>query len=73
MAISGSLTLLTNLVMAWTTHKLQSELDRRKGRGLKTVPKNVMRHIGPVHFAGINFRGRFNFPIKTYAERVLAA
>lgn len=36
-AISGSLTLLTNLAMAWTTHKLQGVLNHR-GRRERPVP-----------------------------------
>lgn len=72
-AISGSLTLLTNLTMAWMTHKLQGVLDDRANSGRSVPAPEVLRHIAPVHSEGINFRGRFHFPIKTYANRILAA
>jgi TnpA family transposase len=72
-AISGSLTLLSNLAMAWMTHKLQAVLDARSRVGRPVPSPDVLRHIGPVHSEGINFRGRLHFPIKTYASRILAA
>ena len=71
-AISGSLTLLTNLAMAWMTHKLQAALDLRADTGRALPSPAVLRHIAPVHSEGINFRGRFHFPIKTYANRILS-
>jgi len=72
-AISGSLTLLSNLAMAWTTHKIQGVLDERAHRGRPVPGPEVLRHIAPVHSEGINFRGRLHFPIKTYAKRILSA
>ena len=72
-AISGSLTLLSNLAMAWMTHKLQGVLDLRAENGRSVPGPEVLRHIAPVHSEGINFRGRFHFPIKTYANRILSA
>tara|TARA_R110002073_G_scaffold146502_1_gene299032 strand:+ start:10259 stop:13153 length:2895 start_codon:yes stop_codon:yes gene_type:complete len=72
-AISGSLTLLSNLVMAWTTHAIQCVLDRRARKGRSLPDSEILRHIAPVHTKGINFRGRFHFPIKTHAQRILAA
>ena len=72
-AISGSLTLLTNLAMAWMTHKLQGVLDHRAETDGAVPGPEILRHIAPVHSEGINFRGRFHFPIKTYASRILSA
>jgi len=72
-AISGSLTLLSNLVMAWTTHAIQCALDRRTSKGMSLPGSEILRHIAPVHTKGINFRGRFHFPIKTHAKRILAS
>lgn len=41
------------------------------------APSSWRRKSAPVfnglHSEGINFRGRFHFPIKTYASRILAA
>jgi hypothetical protein len=61
-AISGSLTLLTNLVIAWNTRRMQSTLDdwQRKGQG---IDDNWLRRLGPAHFAHVNFRGTLSFPI----------
>lgn len=69
-AISNSLTLLTNLTMAWWTHKLQGVLDRRKQAGLKEVDEEILRHISPVHFEAMNLRGELVFPVSAYAHRI---
>nr|WP_328515196.1 Tn3 family transposase [Ralstonia solanacearum] len=55
-AISGSLTLLTNLVVAWNTQRMQTTVDawRRKGQ---RVDEDWLRRMGPAHFAHVNFRG----------------
>lgn len=62
-----------NLAMAWMTHKLQGVLDDRLRAGRAVPGAEILRHIAPVHSEGINFRGRFHFPIKTYASRILSA
>lgn len=69
-AVSGSLTLLTNLVMAWMTHRMQTVLDQwtKEGHSISTVQ---LRHISPMHFEGINFRGTFHFPTDQYLSRLL--
>jgi hypothetical protein len=64
---------LSNLAMAWTTHKIQGVLDDRVHRGRPVPGPEILRHIAPVHSEGINFRGRMHFPIKTYAKRILSA
>lgn len=70
-AISGSLTLLTNLAMSWTTHHMQTVLDAwRRGRG-GSVDAEVLKHIGPVHFEGTNFRKTFDFPTHKYLDRLI--
>jgi len=70
-AISGSLTLLTNLTMAWTTHKIQSIIDENKRQGKQPIDEEALRHIGPAHFKGINFNGQMQFPINCFAERLI--
>ncbi len=70
-AISGSLTLLTNLVMAWNTHQMQRVLDRWKRKGLNIEPE-IVRHIAPTHYRHINFRGEFEFPIEDATHRLLS-
>ncbi|KVE10667.1 transposase [Burkholderia vietnamiensis] len=71
-AISGSLTLLTNLVIAWNTQRMQATVDdwRRKGR---QVDDEWLRRMGPAHFAHVNFRGTLSFPIDRYGEVLLEA
>jgi TnpA family transposase len=71
-AISGSLTLLTNMVIAWSTQQMQATLDgwRSKGQG---IGDDWLRRQGPAHFAHVNFRGAMSFPIERYRETLLDA
>jgi TnpA family transposase len=71
-AISGSLTLLTNLVIAWNTQRMQATVDdwRRKGQ---LIDDDWLRRMGPAHFAHVNFRGTLSFPIDLYQEMLLDA
>ena len=70
-AISGSLTLLSNVTMAWMTHHMQHVLDRWKKENVRSVDQDILRHIGPAHFEGVNFRGKFDFPMQQYRDRLL--
>ncbi len=72
-AISGSLTLLTNLVLAWTTHKIQAVLSAESADDPIGVTEKHLRHILPGHFEGINLNGVFHFPIHQFAHRLLSA
>ncbi len=71
-AICCSLTLLTNVVIAWNTHRMQKTVDawRRKGQ---QVDDDWLRRMGPAHFAHVNFRGTLSFPIERYREMLLEA
>jgi hypothetical protein len=40
--------LLTNIVIAWDTMKLQETVDRLKANG-ERIDDSVLRRIGPVH------------------------
>lgn len=71
-AISGSLTLLSNVTMAWMTHHMQRVLDGWKRESGLSVDRDTLRHIGPAHFEGVNFRGKFDFPMHLYQERLLS-
>ena len=71
-AISGSLTLLSNITMAWMTHHMQRVIDRWKQEEAHNVDRDILRHIGPAHFEGVNFRGTFDFPVSQYQARLLA-
>ena len=71
-AISGSLSLLSNLVMGWNTQKIQQMMDlpahRRPDFHLADIAA-----IGPVATRHINFRGVLHFPLEEFAEPVLRA
>jgi len=72
-AVSGSLTLLANITMAWMTHHMQHTIDLWKRDGIMAVNPDTLRHIGPAHFEGVNFRGTFDFPMRQYEARLLSA
>lgn len=68
-AISGSLSLLSNLVMAWTTHRMQEAIDRDP----KTLGRpELLRHVGAVQFRGVNLRGQMHFPMQRYKDRLIS-
>jgi TnpA family transposase len=72
-AISGSLTLLANVVMAWITQRIQQVLDDWHHAGIRRVEPEILRHIAPVHFQDINFRGVMQFPLARYRGRLIPA
>jgi hypothetical protein len=57
-AISGAHALLTNIVLAGNT-------SRMDGVGIE---EDGLRRIGPAHFSHINFRGTFRFNVERYAD-----
>nr|WP_257993276.1 Tn3 family transposase [Cupriavidus pauculus] len=69
-AISGSLTLLTNLVIAWNTQRMQVTVDAWRQKGQK-IDDDWLRRMGPAHFGHINFRGTLRFPLHLYQEMLL--
>ena len=69
-AISGAHTLLTNLVLAWNTHRMQETVEQWRKAGNK-IDDDWLRRMGPGHFAHINFRGMFRFGVDRYAELLL--
>jgi TnpA family transposase len=75
-AISGALTLLTNLVMAWTTWRAQAVIDGWKSLEPRLLTENelaaLMAHIAPSHFGNINFRGILQYPIERFRDRLLS-
>jgi len=52
-AISGSLTLLANIMMTWNTHHIQQTADRDPG----VFSNDVLAHIVPIGHGHINLRG----------------
>jgi TnpA family transposase len=69
-AQSGALALVTNLVMAWNTHQMQATLDRWRAQGRQIDPQ-ILHHITPMGFEGINFGGILVFPVERYRSRLL--
>jgi TnpA family transposase len=69
-AISGSLTLLTNLVIGWNTQRMQITVDAWRGKGQR-IDDDWLRRMGPAHFAHVNFRGILSFPIHLYQDALL--
>jgi TnpA family transposase len=69
-AQSGALALVTNLVMAWNTHQMQVTLDRWRKQNREIDPQ-ILHHITPMGFEGINFGGILVFPVERYRSRLL--
>ena len=69
-AIPGPHALLTNAVLAWNTHQMQTTIDRWR-RSNQTIEDAWIACMGPAHFAHINFRGTFKFGVAKYAETLL--
>ena len=72
LSVTGALALLTNIVLAWTTHRMQAVVEQWAGDHTQQADPELLRHIAPVHFRDINFRGELRFPVQQYAPRLLA-
>ena len=68
-AQSGSLTLITNVVMAHNTQALQGIIDLRS-RGSQAISGDIIRHLSPTAFAQLNFLGTLHFPIEQYRNQL---
>ncbi|GLQ45946.1 putative transposase [Dyella lipolytica] len=69
--VSSSITLLSNIVMAWTTARMQQSLTALPAElAAHAIPENL-RHIAPIQEGLINFRGLFVFPVERYMARLL--
>lgn len=62
-AISGALTLLTNIIMAWNTEAMQQVVTRD---GADSFPPTHLARIAPVAFGHINMHGKLHFPVERY-------
>lgn len=71
-AISGSLTLLTNLCLAWTANKMQEQIIGDGSLADAEDDLGWLQNVSPAHFSNINFRGTFSFPISKYQEWLLS-
>ena len=66
-AISGAHALLTNIVLAWNTNRMDGVVAKLKRDGVG-IEEDWLRRIGPAHFSHINFRGTFRFNVERYAD-----
>ena len=66
-AISGAHALLTNIVLAWNTSRMDSVVARLKRDGVG-IEEDWLQRIGPAHFSHINFRGTFRFNVERCAD-----
>jgi TnpA family transposase len=71
-AISGSHALLTNIVLAWNTSRMNTVVDALRKDGV-VMEDEWLRRIGPAHFGHINFRGTFSFALEPYADVLIHA
>jgi Tn3 transposase DDE domain len=63
-AISGALTLLANIVMAWNTHRIQAVTPNDH-------PDDVLSRLAPIGHKHINMRGILTFDLARYASSLL--
>jgi TnpA family transposase len=69
-AVADALSLLANIVMAWSTAQSQAVLNRWASRR-QVIPPELIGRIAPTRLEGINLRGVFRFPIERYADHLL--
>ena len=50
---------------------MQHVLDTWQRTGTRRVAPDLLRHIGPMHFQNINFRGEMAFPLARYRRRLI--
>jgi TnpA family transposase len=65
--ISGALTLLANIVMAWNTHRLQAMIDQAPS----DYPDAVVSRLAPIGHKHINMRGILTFDLSSYTSSLL--
>ena len=65
--ISGALSLLANIVMAWNTRRLQAMIDQAPSN----YPDAVVSRLAPVGYKHINMRGVLTFDLSGYRSSLL--
>ena len=68
-AISGALSLLTNVVLAWNTAAMQAEIEANPA----LYPTEHLAHIAPVAHRHINMKGVMRFAIEPHHQLVRGA
>ena len=70
-AISRAHALLTNIVLAWNTSRMDGVVSRLRASGLP-IEDVWLRRIGPAHFSHINFHGTYRFNLEKYGHLLVA-
>ncbi len=70
-AVSSSLSLPTNALLAWNTQHMQRAVERIEAISGEKLQPEDLRRIAPTNLEGINLRGTFDFPLANYASRIL--
>ncbi|MEQ1515900.1 MAG: Tn3 family transposase [Usitatibacteraceae bacterium] len=63
-AVSGALSLLTNIVMLWNTQAMQQAVGRLAAGD---IPEEHLARIAPVAYRHINMNGKMRFALEDYA------
>lgn len=71
-ATSGTITLLTNLCLAWTATRMEEEIFGDNGLASEEDNLDWLSHISPAHYSNINFRGTLSFEVREYAKWLLS-
>jgi len=66
-AISGALSLLTNILMTWNT----MHIERRRSQRPEALHDDLLKHIAPVAHGHFNMRGIFTFDLGQHRPALL--
>ena len=69
-AISGAHALLTNIVLAWNTNRMNDVVERLR-KGGTNIEDAWLRRMGPGHSGHINFRGILSFGVERYIDSLI--
>lgn len=69
--VSSSIALLSNLIMAWTTARMEEVIPALPAVVAVHATPEHLRYIAPIQEGLINFRGLFLFPTERYVARIL--
>ena len=70
-AMSGSLTLMTNLCLAWTATQMQRLLSEAQLKPDSQQDLSWLADVSPARFRNINFRGTITFALENYRDLLI--
>lgn len=74
-AVSGALTLLANMVMSWTTYRMQIAIDQLRAadpaRWTQELIATLFEHMLPTHAGNVNLRGLLIYPFDEYGDQII--